>query len=297
MVRLLFSFLILLGSVLPLLAEGPWIEDFEAAKKASAASGKPILVDITGSDWCPPCQRMEAEVFSRPDFLKDAPAKYVLLRLDYPRKIVQSEKLRVQNQKLAEKYPFEGYPTYMLLDSQGLLYGQYTGYLAGGTKAFFQMVEGMDGQKKVLTALSDTLKKSAAGVDRAKAQDALFRQAEAWGLSAQYGDLPLKIVQEDKDNKAGLKARYLVFNAYLRLLSTWTEGSDFQKAVTDLDKLSAQAQSWPDLKQRIVFTRGMVWWNALNDEQKAKASLQEARALGPETPTGLRSAELLDQLP
>ena len=29
-----------------------WIEDFEAAKKEAAASGKYILLAFSGSDWC-----------------------------------------------------------------------------------------------------------------------------------------------------------------------------------------------------------------------------------------------------
>ena len=52
--------------------------------------------------------------------------------------------------------------------------------------------------------------------------DALFRQAEAWELSSQFADLPMKIIQEDKDGKAGVKACYQVYNAYQRLLATWS---------------------------------------------------------------------------
>ena len=297
MIRTLLSALLLAAWVTMPAIAGPWLEDFDTAKRSAAASGKPILVDVTGSDWCPPCQAMETEVFSRADFIQAAQARYILLRLDYPRQTPQSEKLRAQNRQLAERYPFEGYPTYMLLDSQGLLYGQYTGYLPGGVSAFLKMTQGLEGQKKTLVSLTDAVKKASAGADRARAQDALFRQAEVWGLEAQYGDLPLKIVQEDKDGKAGLKGRYQVFNAYQRLLATWSNQSDFRKAVTDLEQLAGQAAPWPDLKQKIVFTKGMIWLNALSDEVQARTAMKEAKALGAETAVGLRAAELLDQLP
>lgn len=292
------SFIAVLLALVPMAgwADG-WLEDFEAAKKASAASGKPILVDVTGSDWCPPCQQMEAEVFARKDFLPAASARYVLLRLDFPRQTAQAEKTRAQNQQLAERYPFEGFPTFMLMDAQGLLFGQRVGYVPGGIKAFFEMTKALEGQKAVLTKLIDATKKSSAGVDRAKAQDALFRQAETWGLTAQYGDLPLKIVQEDKDGKAGLKGRYQILNSFNRMLATWSQGSDFRKAAADLADLAARAEAWPDLRQRVLFTEGMVWLNAVGDEQKAKEAMNKARALGSDTDWGKRAAQMLDQLP
>lgn len=274
-----------------------WLEDFEAAKKASAASGKPILVDVTGSDWCPPCQQMEAEVFTRPEFLAAAQARYVLLRLDYPRNLTQTEKLKTQNKNLAERYPFEGFPTFFLMDEKGLLFGQRTGYVPGGVPAFLKMAKDLEGQKATLSALITQVTRAAAGTERAQAQDKLYRQAEAWDLTAQYQDLPLKIVQEDKDGKAGLKGRYQVLNAYNRMLATWSEGSDFRKAATDLEALASRADAWPDLKQRILFTEGMVWLNAVSDELKAKDAMTRARALGKDTAWGRRAAELLDQLP
>src|ERR1041385_971991 len=102
-----------------------WLEDYDAALKTASTTGKYVLVDVTGSDWCPPCQQMEAEVFARPGFTAVAD-RYVLLRLDYPRPIAQSERLKAQNKKLAEKYPFDGVPTYFMLDGQGQAFGKYT---------------------------------------------------------------------------------------------------------------------------------------------------------------------------
>ena len=35
--------------------EGGWLVDFAKAKAQCAKEGKPILMEFTGSDWCPPC--------------------------------------------------------------------------------------------------------------------------------------------------------------------------------------------------------------------------------------------------
>lgn len=283
-----------LGFTAMTVSAAPWLEDFDAAKKTAAATGKLILVDVTGSDWCAPGQQMEAEVFSRPAFAAVAD-RYVLLRLDYPKSIPQTEQLKTQNKRLAEQYPFDGVPTYFLLDSQGQAYGKYVGYVPGGVTAFAALTQTLEKQKPVLDQLS-AVAANAAGADKAVAQDALYRQAEAWNLEWRYADLPAKIIQNDKDGKANLKPRYQVYNAYQRLLATWA-GSDFKLAIDQLTKLAAQSEPWPDLKQKILFTQGMIQLNAFGDEIKARDALRDARALAPDSNTGRRAAELLDQLP
>ena len=297
MIRTIFSVLVLTTLATVAVGAEPWLEDFDAATQASAASGKPILVNITASDWASPCQIMDAEVFSRPTFLPAATAKYVLLRLDFPRLTAQAEKLRAQNEQFAEKYPFTGFPTYMMMDAGGFLYGQQTGYVPGGVSAFLAVATTLEAQKKTLFSLADAVQNAAEGVERAKAQDALFRQAETWGLTSQYGDLPMKIVAEDKDGEAGLKPRYQVYNAYNRLVGTWADLDDFHLAVIALNDLVEKSAAWPDLQQKIFFTKGMIWMNALRDEIQARDAFRQARALGKDTPTGQRAAELLDQLP
>ncbi len=163
--------------------------------------------------------------------------------------------------------------------------------------AFLAMASSFESQKPILTGLNDAVQKSASGADRAKAEDALFRQAEAWNLTSQFGDLPMKIIAEDKDGSAGLKVRYQVYNAYNRFLATWAELPDFHRAIEDLDQLAQRAIPWPDLRQKILFTKGMVWLNALRDEVQARDVFRQVRALAGDTPTGQRSAELLDELP
>ena len=62
-----------------------WIEDFEAAKKEAAAGGKYILLAFSGSDWCGWCKKLEKEVFSQSEFVRDAQKAFVLTMIDTPR--------------------------------------------------------------------------------------------------------------------------------------------------------------------------------------------------------------------
>lgn len=274
-----------------------WSQDFEAAKKAAASAGKDILVDFTGSDWCPPCMRMEDEVFTQAAFIQQAPQKFVLLRLDYPRKTPQSEKVRQQNQRLAELYPFDSVPTFMLMDKDGKPFAVAIGYLRGGPSAFLKLMDNLGTQKKTLADLNAAVEKAQAGTEKAQALHALFRQAETWELTAYYSDLPGKIIQQDKDNKAGLKMRYQILNEYTQLLGTWTEKSDFKQAAADTDKLVQKAQSLPDLQQKILFTEGMIYLNALNDQRKAKEIFQKVIGMDKTSPEAQRASELIQTLP
>ncbi len=46
-----------------------WMTNLEAAMKLSKESGKPILLEFSGSNWCPPCIMLNKNVFSKKAFL------------------------------------------------------------------------------------------------------------------------------------------------------------------------------------------------------------------------------------
>ena len=77
--------------VAPCFAAEGWITDMDAAKKQAAEQKKDLMIEFTGSDWCPPCMQLRANVFSKPDFQKEAQKNFVLVELDYPRGKEQSK--------------------------------------------------------------------------------------------------------------------------------------------------------------------------------------------------------------
>ena len=110
---------ILATATLALAGEGPWMTDWEAAKAKSKAEDKPILIYLTGSDWCGWCIKLEKEVLTKKPFLDFAKENLILMEADYPKKKEQPAELKKQNAALEKKYLKGGYPTVFLLDAEG----------------------------------------------------------------------------------------------------------------------------------------------------------------------------------
>ena len=116
-----------------------WTEDFEAAKQQAAKEGKLILMDFSGSDWCGWCRKMDAEVFTKDRFVREASKKFVLVSVDSPRdKSILSALARKQNSALAEKYEVRGYPTVVIVDPDGKEVKRHSGYRAGGPNGYLK---------------------------------------------------------------------------------------------------------------------------------------------------------------
>jgi len=108
-----------------------WETDFEKALATAKASGKYMLLDFSGSDWCGWCIRLEKEVFSQDAFKDFAKENLVCVLVDFPRAKEQTDELKQQNLELARKYNIKGYPTIIILSPNGEPVG-ITGYLQGG---------------------------------------------------------------------------------------------------------------------------------------------------------------------
>lgn len=93
-----------------------WSTDLDKATEQAKAEKKSVLVEFTGSDWCPPCIAMRKNVFSKKEFVDAASKKFILVELDFPK---GDKELSEKNKPLAEKFKIEGFPTVVLLDSEG----------------------------------------------------------------------------------------------------------------------------------------------------------------------------------
>ncbi len=111
---------------------GPaWSTEYAAAIK----TGRPVLLNFTGSDWCVWCHRLRDEIFQTAFFTQYATESLALVELDFPRTKSLTPELKKQNEGLARKYGVDSYPTIILLGADGRELVRL-GYMQGGPKTF-----------------------------------------------------------------------------------------------------------------------------------------------------------------
>ena len=223
---LLASSLVLLGALSTAFAEATWLTNFEEAKKVAIKEGKPMLLDFTGSDWCPPCKALHKNVFSTEEFAKEAAGKYVLVELDFPRTKQLAPELKAQNSELQKKYAITGYPTVLLVDAKtGEVFGRSVGFGGGNARQFLDK----------MAAFKNTPEgKSAFVADEKKAEEA---RAKATAVRS-AATAKIKSAVEAKDFEAASKAIDEVPGA--------------SKCMAALNKVSASQKIDPANKERAL---------------------------------------------
>jgi thioredoxin-related protein len=122
-------------------ADSGWLSDYKRAQQEAKAGNKFILLNFTGSDWCPWCKKFNKEILSQSQFKDYAKENLVLMEVDFPREKLQSTELKRQNQDLAQQYQVEGFPTIVVLGGDGQKLWQYDGYFPDGPAAFIAQLE------------------------------------------------------------------------------------------------------------------------------------------------------------
>jgi len=122
-------------------AADTWLTDLPKAQDQAKAENKIVLMDFTGSDWCPWCIKFKKEVLDDQTFLDYAAKNVVLVEVDFPHQKEQSADLKKANAALNDKYKVEGYPTLVVVDKDGKEIGRQEGYEEGGPKAFIAKLE------------------------------------------------------------------------------------------------------------------------------------------------------------
>jgi protein disulfide-isomerase len=123
-------------------ASGQWGTDLPTALNQARTDSKLVLLDFTGSDWCPWCIKLDHDTLSTPQFTTYAQSKLELVRLDFPQNTPQSDDLKQANAALKQRYNISGFPTCILVDASGRELGRQVGYLEGGPDALIAELNG-----------------------------------------------------------------------------------------------------------------------------------------------------------
>ena len=104
---------LLLTSVFALGGGEGWMTDLDKAFAKAKAENKPVLVEFTGSDWCPPCMMMREKVFTKEHYIKKASEKFILVEIDIPN---GDPDLKKKNMPKLKEYGVQGVPTVILFN-------------------------------------------------------------------------------------------------------------------------------------------------------------------------------------
>jgi len=156
-----------------------WFSDFDKAMTVAKDEGKDLFVDFTGSDWCTWCVKLEEEVFAHDEFYSVVSKQYVLVALDFPNG--EEAKMNVpnpaRNQELMATYAVDGFPTILLVNQNGDVFGR-TGYMPDGPVKYVEHLDELSaaGKKaiKVVSKLQEEYAKATA-----EAKPAVIKRAAA----------------------------------------------------------------------------------------------------------------------
>ena len=136
--------LLVLGSALvrPVTAaETAWLTDLSKAQAQAKHEKKWVSMDFNGSDRCPPCKALRKNVLTSPEFIQYAKTNLVLVDVDFPKFTPQSEEQKKANERLCEQYKVEGFPTIVVLNSDGKELTKRSGYYVSSPKDFLADLE------------------------------------------------------------------------------------------------------------------------------------------------------------
>ena len=92
-----------------------WLTDLPTAEAQAKAENKLVLMDFSGSDWCPDCIALKKKVFDTQKFQAYAATNVVLVDVDFPDKKPQPSNLKRANEELKG----QGYKDRSFADARG----------------------------------------------------------------------------------------------------------------------------------------------------------------------------------
>ncbi len=121
--RLITTAITLVTLSAPAIAGSDWMTDIDAALAKGKTENKAVMVEFTGSDWCPPCIMMHKKVFSQKTFTDEASKKYILVVIDIPNK---DPELKKKNSLVMKKYSVRGVPTVILFGDDSKEFSRFS---------------------------------------------------------------------------------------------------------------------------------------------------------------------------
>lgn len=261
-------------------ASGAWMTDFKAAQAKAEAEGKDLFIDFTGSDWCHWCIKLDEEVLSQDEFMSEAQKNFVFVLLDFPNKTQLDAATKAQNEELKNRYGIQGFPTILLTDDAGVVYGK-TGYQKGGPAAYLKHMEGFRTAKAERAKALESIK-ALEGDEKLKKLNELLQNMAKSGIQDGLDNIVTEMRELDPEDKHGFIAQYEVPQKIGQIMGSLRGPQDIDNGITKLEALEKTVNN-KELKQVIFETIGNIYMRGKNDAVQGKAYFEKAVAVDPES--------------
>lgn len=240
-----------------------WFEgDLEGALAAAKAQGKQVFVDV-GAYWCPPCRKLDEEVFVLPDVGAAIDRGYVAIHID-------AEK--GEGPEVVTRYRIQAYPTLLVLEASGLEKGRLVDALAPA--------ELLAGLAKIAGGGDVLAELEAAVAARPDDLEARYRLGNAYALAARRAEADAAlaaVIAGDPDNAKELAARAMADRAAFLVAK---QDADPEKAIALYRELQ---QKFPRSKEALRAYRQIGReLHKLGRDDEAVASLEAMVATAPD---------------
>lgn len=274
-----------------------WMVGLDRAQKLAERSGKDMLLDFAGSDWIPPSIDLEERVFSSEEFIEAASKDFILVRLDFPRKLnVQSKELQRKNLEAVAKYEVTSYPTVILTDPKGRPYGT-TGWKQGiSVESFLKRMAEMQEKRKRRDAHWEAAQE-AEGEEKVRHIVKFLEGKTPPMILKFYGPEYRLALELDPVNYGGLGpvVFYEKSLAMRKELDALAQEGKWEEAVAALDAFRDEHCKTNEQKQQIEFFKlnGLLQLERWNE---VMPFLDRIIEMGPDTPVGKKAAEVKPEL-
>jgi len=282
-------------------AESIWLVSYKEARNRARKEGMSILMEFTGSDWCPPCKALHKNVLVKDAFVKEMPKKFVLLKLDNPRdKSKQTPEEIEQYKEMSARYKITGVPSIILADKAGKPYHKQSGY---SNQAAEDWVKDIVSKSAILKQRDEIIGKSreAKGIEKAKLIDKALGLVDMELVATHYGKMIERIIKLDGDDSAGLKTKYegalstAEVKGALQEIIKSGRGKEPDVLIKSIDQLIQDKKPKGEALQDALYLKSKFFF-VKKDKDRAKVILDEALKIAPDSKRGKEISGLLNRL-
>jgi tetratricopeptide (TPR) repeat protein len=239
-----------------------WFEgSFEEAQAAAKLGGKRLFVDV-GAYWCPPCRKLDEEVFTQKEVGEALARDYVAVHID-------AEK--GEGPDFVARYRVQAYPTLLVLEAGGLEKGRLVDAMTPAEllAALGEIARGGN----VLAALEAAVQAAPTDLEER------YRLGNAYALAAKRGEAEAelaRVIAGDPDNARGLAAKAMADRAAFLVAK---QDGDPERAIALYRELQ---QKFPTAKESLRAYRQIGReLHKLGRDDEAVASLEAMVAAEP----------------